>query len=122
MLFDPGPIYLGDLATARLVGTQKLPQSVVATYRLEPRDPAIFAARIGGLSGHVGVPYDPVPGLWATITVLPREEFGLLIGLSRRHGKARMDARRAFGRVSGALVDHTEIRALVAGYLRQAGV
>jgi hypothetical protein len=120
-LFDPGPIRFGDVATARLLHTKKLPQAVVGVYRLDPRDPLQFQAQFGHLMGELGNPYRPAPGLWSTVVVMPGEdEFGLLIGLARTHGKARMDASQAFGQVGGALVEQPEVRALLRGYLRQA--
>ena len=120
-VFDPGPIRLGDVATARLLRTQRLPQAVLGVFRLEPRDPLRFQAQFGRLSQQIGVPYRPVPGLWSTVVVLPKEdELGLLVGLARTAGNARMSAAQAFGRTSGALVDQAEVRAMLRGYMRQA--
>jgi len=122
-LFERGPIRVGTLATARLIRTSRLPQGVLATYRLDPAEPAEFQARIGVLMDRLGAPYRPVPGLWSTVAVLPdRDEFGLLVGLKREHGRARMEAMGAFGRQSGVLVDGAEVRSLLLGYLRQARV
>ena len=124
-LFEPGPFPCGDVATARLVRTEKSPQEVVGVYRLEPREPRVYAAKIGRLFDALDRKYAPSPGLWATVSLLPDasgEDFGLRVGMTVQHGQARSDAHRAFGGVSSVLVDATEIRALLAGYLARAGV
>lgn len=123
-VFDPGPIVFGDFATAIFAGTQRLPDVVVATYRLEPQDPGEFQSQIGQLGRrHLGAPYSPAPGLSLTIAPISgQDEFGLFVSLSHSHGKALSSAAQAFGRTEGSLVDQGDIRALFRGYMRRAGV
>lgn len=123
VLFPPGPVEIGRLASARLVGVTRRPGHFVGRYQLTPKDNAEFVDIVSRLKGEIGHRYPVLPGTWATFMV-PEEvdEVELHVGLEQDYGRAMHAARKTLKVQGTSVLSELSVRMAALGYLRYAGV